>query len=145
MFIVLLFFIRIGYPCIRRLRTDWIGFNGCDGRELHEENALQCKSQFIKIKSFKQYLDNSHARVTNLNDANRFLNILNKQHPKIQYTMEIENQLKTINFLDLTIMNNQTGKYEFKVHRKNVITKVKIKRNSSHDPKIITGELYVKF
>ena len=53
--------------------------------------------------------------------------------------MEIENQVKTINFLDLTIINNQTGKYEFKVHRKNAITNVQINRNLSHDPKIING------
>ena len=43
-----------------------------------------------------------------------------------------------MNYLDLNITNID-GKYEFKVHRKNAITNVQIKLNSSHDPKTLRG------
>ncbi|XP_065679829.1 uncharacterized protein LOC136094144 [Hydra vulgaris] len=53
--------------------------------------------------------------------------------------MEIENENNTLNFLDVTIINNKTGTYDFKVYRKDALTNVQIKPNSCHDPKIING------
>ena len=67
------------------------------------------------------------------------MNILNAQDEKIQFTVEFENEHKELNFLDVCIKNNLKGKYEFKVHRKNAITKVQIKPNSSVAPKIADG------
>ncbi|XP_065642196.1 uncharacterized protein LOC136073864 [Hydra vulgaris] len=55
------------------------------------------------------------------------------------YTMEIENENNTLNFLDVTIINNKTGTYDFKVYRKDALTNVQIKPSSCHDPKIING------
>ncbi|XP_065678811.1 uncharacterized protein LOC136093634 [Hydra vulgaris] len=93
----------------------------------------------IDIKAFYRYVDDSHARVPNIAQANQFKTILNQQHPKIQYTIEFENDKKTINFLDLCIINNKNGKYEFRIHRKNAITNIQVKATSNHDPQILNG------
>ena len=47
--------------------------------------------------------------------------ILNKQH-KIQYTIDKEDENKVLQFLDIKVINNGTGKYEFD-YRKDAITK----------------------
>ena len=62
---------------------------------------------------------------------------LNKQDPAIQYTIEYENENKSLNFLDINITNTINNKYEFKVHRKNAITNIHIKPTSCIDPNII--------
>ena len=43
-----------------------------------------------------------------------------------------------MNFLDVTIINNSKGKYEFKVYRKEAITNIQIKPHSNNDPKILS-------
>ena len=68
-----------------------------------------------------------------------FLKILNEQEPKIQFTAEYENEEKELNYLDVKILNNQSYKYEFKIHRKDAITNVQIKPESCHDDKIKNG------
>ena len=53
--------------------------------------------------------------------------------------MEKEYQSGKLNFLDLTIINTDTGKYEFKMHRRNAITNVQIKQHSYVNPALIRG------
>ena len=53
--------------------------------------------------------------------------------------MEIETEEKSLQFLDVKIMNNGNGKYEFDVHRKKAITNIQIIPTSCHDPKILIG------
>ena len=65
--------------------------------------------------------------------------ILNSIEPEIQFTAEYEDDNKILNFLDTTIINNGTGKYEFKIHRKNAITNVQLKPNSCHDDQVKYG------
>ena len=96
-------------------------------------------SPAIFIKSFKRYVDDSHARFNNFEEADRFKDILNQQHENIKYTIEREDKEKVLNFLDVRIKNDLSGKYEFGIHRKEAITNVQIKKNSSHDPKIQYG------
>ena len=91
----------------------------------------------IQPKLFKQYVDDSHARFTSKHHANTFQEILNKQDLAIQYTIEYENENKSLNFLDINITNTINNKYEFKVHRKNAITNIHIKPTSCIDPNII--------
>ena len=74
--------------------------------------------------SYYRYVDDSHGRFQNIDDANKFLQVLNKQHQKIQYTIEKENEKKELQFLDIMIINNSKGKYEFNIHRKDAITNV---------------------
>ena len=77
-------------------------------------------------------MDNSHARFPDIKQANDFKDILNQQHPKIQYTLDLENNEKELNFLD-------RGSYDFTVHRKDAITNIQVKPHSSHDHKILDG------
>ena len=91
----------------------------------------------IQPKTFKRYVDDSHARFTSKHHANIFQEILNKQDPAIQYTIEYENENKSLNFLDINITNTINNKYEFKVHRKKAITNIHIKPTSCIDPNII--------
>ena len=53
--------------------------------------------------------------------------------------MEIENESKALEFMEVETRNNGRGKYEFKVFRKAAITNVQVKPNSCHDPKIMAG------
>ena len=96
--------------------------NGGYGRTFsaipRKKTLQQCKlaTLVVNVKSYKRYVDDSHCTVTSEIDATRFLDILNNQHPKIQYTMKLEDSSKSLNFLDLTVINpGNNGKYEFKV------------------------------
>ena len=91
----------------------------------------------IQLKAFKRYVEDGHARFTSKHHAKVFQEILNKQDPAIQYTIEYENENKSLNFLDINITNTINNKYEFKVHRKNAITNIHIKPTSCIDPNII--------
>ncbi|XP_065654882.1 uncharacterized protein LOC136081490 [Hydra vulgaris] len=42
-------------------------------------------------------------------------------------------------FIFICIINNKSGKYEFKIHRKNAITNIQVKATSNHDPQILNG------
>ena len=91
----------------------------------------------IQPKTFKRYVDDSHARFTSKHHANIFQKILNKQDPAIQYIIEYENENKSLNFLDINITNTINNKYEFKVHRKKAITNIHIKATSCINRNII--------
>ena len=93
----------------------------------------------ISLKSFRRYVDDSHARFANMEDADKFHTVLNNQNQHIEYTIERENEEKDLEFLDILIMNKKGGKYEFNVFRKRAITNVQIKPSSGHDPRIING------
>ena len=95
-------------------------------------------------KTFYRYVDDSHARFNEMDEADRFLLELNSQDPKIQYTVEKENDGE-LSFLDINIRNNREGSYEFKVFRKDAITNVQIKPNSSINPNIINGAVFKGF
>ncbi|XP_065658082.1 uncharacterized protein LOC136082593 [Hydra vulgaris] len=106
----------------------------------HEEKAVKMAMTMIPsidIKSFHRYVDDSHARFSNLKQAELFQTIFNRQHPSLKYTIEVKNKNKILNFLDITVINNTQGKYEFKVYRKDAITNIQIKPHSNHDPKIL--------
>ena len=92
----------------------------------------------IEILSFQRYVDDSHARFKDNNSAVMFQSILNNQHKDIQYTIDFEKD-KTLEFLDIRIINNGTGKYDFDIYRKEAITNVQVRPESSHDPKILQG------
>ena len=53
--------------------------------------------------------------------------------------MESQNDQGHLSFLDVTCMNNGSGKYEFKVYRKYAITNVQAKPHSSINPMIVEG------
>ena len=66
----------------------------------------------------KRYVDDTHDRFFSRRKSEQFLNILNSIESKIQFTAEYEDDDKSLNFLDTTIINSGEGKYDFKIHRK---------------------------
>ena len=107
-----------------------------------EKNAIKISLRSIPPVApitYRRYVDDTHSRFIDIEISKQFLNILNQQEPKIQFTAEYENDNKELNFLDVTIKNNNNGKYEFKIHRKNAITNVQIKPHSSISPNIKDG------
>ena len=95
-------------------------------------------SKGIAPKSFRRYVDDSHARFQNNQQPSEFLQILNEQDPKIEYTMESEID-RELAFLDVNIRNNASGSYEFKIFRKDAITNVQVKPTSSVNPRLCSG------
>ena len=87
----------------------------------------------------KRYVDDTHDRFKNKQLSEEFLKILNNQEPRIQFEAEYEDENKTLNFLDIKIINTTNGYYEFKIHRKDAITNIQIKPDSSHDEKVKDG------
>ena len=105
-----------------------------------EEKTLTCALS-CQPKTFRRYVDDSHVRFDNHNQADEFLTILNSQDSKIQYTIERENSDGVLAFLDISIHNNQSGRYELGIHRKEAITNLQIRPESSVNPSIVYGVL----
>ena len=101
----------------------------CYIQRLEEKSIALSVALNISPETFKCYVDDSHARFDNKQKSRHFLEILNKQDSSIQYTTEFENNQKQLKFLDITITNNGTNFYHFKIFRKPAITNVQIKSN----------------
>ena len=102
------------------------------------DEALREQPPYSPI-TFYRYVDDSHSRFDEITQPGRFLNKLKQQDERVQYTMEVENVEKELDYLEIKTMNKGTGNYEFDVYRKAAITNVQVKPNSSHDPKILRG------
>ena len=93
-----------------------------------KKNAIELVLIFdIAPKTFRRYVDDSHSRFGNRDNATEFLNVANSQDPQIHYTIEYENDCKELNFLDVTIRNNLNHSYDFAVYHKLAITNIQIK------------------
>lgn len=88
---------------------------------------------------FKRYVDDTYSRFRDKTSSEQFLEILNAQEPRIQFTSEYENEDNELNFLDVTLKNTKNNKYLFKVYRKDAITNVQIKPSSSIAPNVKDG------
>ena len=64
--------------------------------------------------TYKRYVDDSHCRFPSFDIADKFLDILNQEEPKVQFTIEYENDQKEMNFLDVTIKNTGEGNFILK-------------------------------
>ena len=96
-----------------------------------EEKAMQgALLNNISIKTYRRYVDDSHARFESKDCSMKFLDVLNQQDPQIQYTMEEQSEADQLSFLDVTVINNKEGRYDFKIHRKEAITNVQIQKSS---------------
>ena len=65
--------------------------------------------------------------------------VLNSLDTKIQYTVENAGSNGTLAFLDISISNNRSGRYEFSIYRKEAITNLQISPTSSVDPSTVIG------
>ena len=102
-----------------------------------EEKALR-SAVSCQPKTFRRYVDDSHVRFDNHAQADEFLKILNSQDSKIQYTIEREDD-GVLAFLDISIRNNKSGRYELSIHRKEAITNLQIRPESSVNPSTVYG------
>ena len=103
-----------------------------------EKKALQT-ALYCSPKTFRRYVDDSHVRFENESQPDEFLTILNAQDTKIQYTMEKEDSESVLAFLDISIRNTKTGKYELGIFRKEAITNLQIRPESSFNPSMVVG------
>ena len=101
-------------------------------QRLEEKSIALSFALNISPKTFKRYVDHSHARFENKQKSLQFFEILNKQDSSIQYTIEFDNNQKQLNFLDITTKNGT----DFKIFRKPAITNVQIKSNSNMAPSV---------
>ena len=120
----------IGFSLIVELSESFLHTSGM--KDMTEALTIQ-----IKPKTFKRYVDDSHAGFTSKHNANISQELVNKQGPAIQYTTEYENEKKSLNFLDINITSTINKKDEFKVHHKKAINNIHIKLILCIDSNII--------
>ena len=102
------------------------------------EDAIHLQPPVSPLSHFR-YVDDSHTRFEIMVFAEKFLTILNQQNDRIKYTMERESLEKKLQFMELSVINNLKGRYEFDVYRKKAITNVQVKKESGHDPTVLKG------
>ena len=86
----------------------------------HEKNwLLECPSDF-KSLFYRRYVDDCFALFKNKDQADKFLNYLNRKHNNIKFTIEYETN-KQLSFLDILI-NRSNNKFVTSVYRKPTFT-----------------------
>ena len=108
----------------------------------HREHKAMALTMQIQRKTFKRYVDDSHARFTSKHHVNTFQELLKKQDLAIQYTIEYENENKSLIFVDINITNTINNKYKLEVHPKKTITNIHIKPTSCID--LTSSKVYSK-
>ena len=88
-------------------------FLECYLQRIEHISITQALNLNLAPKTFKRFVDDSHARFNNREQSLQFLEILNSQDPSIQYTIEFENENKKLNLLDITITNTVNNSYDF--------------------------------
>ena len=111
----------------------------CYLQRIEHISITQALNLNLAPKTFKRFVDDSHARFNNREQSLQSLDILNSQDPSIQYTIEFENESKQLNFLDMTITNTGNNSYDLKIFRKKSITNLQIKPNSNIAQHIAVG------
>ena len=96
----------------------------CYPQRIEHISSTQALTLNLAPKTFRRFVDDSHARFNTKEQSLQFLDILNSQDPSIQYTIEFENENKQLIFLDITITNTGNNSYNFKIFRKTSITNV---------------------
>ena len=111
----------------------------CYLQRIEHTSITQALNLNLAPKTFKRFVDDSHARLNNREQSLQFLDILNSQDRSIQYTIEFENENKQLSFFDINITNTGNNTYDFKIFRITSITNVQIKPNSNIAPHIAMG------
>ena len=110
-------------------------------QQLERSAIQQALQNNVAPITYRRYVDDSRCRFRNIEEAKNFNNILNEQDPKIQYTIETETEPRKLNLLDVTVIDDKSGRYSFKIRRKDAITNVILKPNSSINPNVHVGVL----
>ena len=64
-------------------------------------HSISSPTHNLAPKTYRRYVDDTHARFTSKEQSREFQNILNKQDKHIQFTIEDENKGKCLNFWTL--------------------------------------------
>ena len=59
----------------------------------------------ISLKTYRRYVDDSHARFESKECTMKFLKVLNQKDPQIQYTIEEQSEADQLSFLDVNVIN----------------------------------------
>ena len=95
---------------------------------IHENKWLdECPLNF-KPTLYRRYMDDTFLLFQEHRQIDLFLDYLNKKHPNIKFTKEVENN-NSINFLDIKILKNN-NKFETSVYRKPTFTGLTMNFNS---------------
>lgn len=81
---------------------------------------------------WSRYVDDVFA-IVKIGTENQILELLNSQYTSIQFTMEFENNKKSLPFLDLLLTRGNDNKLEYDVYRKNTSTFAYIPSDSNHN------------
>ena len=111
----------------------------CYLQKIEHISIIQALNLNLAPKTFKRFVDDSHARFNNREQSLQVLDILNSQAASIQYTIEFENENKQLCLLDITITNTGNNSYDFKIFQKTLMTNIQIKPNSNIAPHIEMG------
>ena len=114
----------------------------CYLQRIEHISITQALTLNLAPKSFKRFVDDSHARFNNREQSLQFLDILNSQNPSIQYTTEFENENKQLSFLDVTLQTlviTLTISKSFGKHNNNCTDKTKLKHSTTYRNASIQG------
>ena len=89
----------------------------CYFQRIEHISITQALTLNLAPKTFKRFVDDSHARFNTREQSLQFLDILNSQDPSIQYMIQFENENKQLSFLDVTITSTSNNSYYFKIFR----------------------------
>ena len=87
-------------------------------QNLEHKAIAEASALNLAPKTYKRYVDDTHARFKSKKQSREFLKILNKQDKHIQFTIEDKSE------------ENNNGRYEFDGPRKAALTNVQIKSRS---------------
>ena len=87
-----------------------------------------CPPDF-KPSFYTRYMDDTFTLFDNIDQAHKFLNYLNEQHPSIKFTVELQKD-NTLSFLDV-LVRKKDNCFETDVYRKPTFTGLGMKFNSA--------------
>jgi len=95
----------------------------------HERNWIdQCPTEFKPV-FYRRYVDDTFILFKSIDNAPLFLDYLNRQHPSIKFTAELEKE-NTISFLDVKVRKTEQS-FDTGVFRKSTFTGLGMKFDSA--------------
>ena len=80
-------------------------------QNLEQKAIAEASTLKLALKTYRQYVDDTHARLKPNEQSREFQKILVKQDKQIKFTIEDDHEEKCLNFLDIKI-KNFNGRYD---------------------------------
>ena len=84
----------VGLSCIFVLSESYV-------QHLEYKATAEALTLNLHLKTYRRYVNDTHARFISKEQSREFKKILNKQDKQIQFTIEDEIEEKCLNFLDI--------------------------------------------